>query len=65
MVQKDANPPEQSSADPVQGEVAMNEAGNVRIAHDPSGSLSLPPFVAMSDPKFMWGRLMLGASMRL
>ncbi len=35
----------------------MNEAGNVRIAHDPSGYLSLPPFMAMSDPKFKWGEI--------
>ena len=35
----------------------MNEAGNVRISHDPSDSPSLPPFVAMSDPKFKWGEI--------
>ena len=56
-VQKDANPPEQCSADPVQGEVVMNEAGNVRISHDLNGSLSLPLFAAMSDPKFKWGEI--------
>ena len=54
VVQKDANPAEQSNADPVQSEVVVNEAGNVRISHDPSGSLNLPPFAAMSDPKFKW-----------
>ena len=35
----------------------MNEAGNVRIAHDPSVSLSLPLFAAISDPKFKWGEI--------
>ena len=35
----------------------MNEVGNVCISHDPSGSLSLPPFAAMSDPKFKWGEI--------
>lgn len=65
VVQKDANPPEQSSADPVQGEVAANEAGNVRASPMTrvvlSVSLLLRPCLTRNSSG---ERLMVGASMR-
>ena len=55
--QNDTETPDQTCADSVQGEVMHSEECNASVPSDLSGSPSLSPFAAMSDPKFKWGEI--------